>query len=202
MEFILLASAHFVALLSPGPDFFLILQASLRLPLRYAITVCTGIAAANAVYLCCAVLGLEVVREMDGLMMILRVLGAIYLVFIGIMLLRSPLHSFEEEGEKRFLHGRSYLRQLTIGFMSGIFNPKNAIFYLSLFTVMVSDHTPLPIRGLYGLWMTLVVFLWDTLVVLLLGRNRIKAGLGRGVFVLEKVAGVMLTCFGLFLPFA
>ena len=83
MEFLLLASAHFVALLSPGPDFFLILQASLRLPLRYAISVCVGIAAANVVYLCCAVLGLEVVREMDGLMTVLRILGAIYLVFIG-----------------------------------------------------------------------------------------------------------------------
>ena len=32
MEFLLLASAHFLALLSPGPDFFLIMQASLRLP--------------------------------------------------------------------------------------------------------------------------------------------------------------------------
>jgi threonine/homoserine/homoserine lactone efflux protein len=201
MEFLLLASAHFIALLSPGPDFFLILQASLRLPLRYAISVCAGIAAANAVYLCCAVLGLEVVRQMDGLMTVLRYLGAIYLVFIGIMLLRSQMHSFAEDDGKRFLHGRSFARQFSIGFMSGIFNPKNAIFYLSLFTVMVSDHTPLPIRGLYGLWMTLVVFLWDTLVVLVLSRNRIKAGLGRGVFLLEKAAGVMLACFGLFLPF-
>ena len=32
MEFLLIASAHFLALLSPGPDFFLILQTALRLP--------------------------------------------------------------------------------------------------------------------------------------------------------------------------
>ena len=32
MEFLLLASAHFLALLIPGPDFFLKIQASLRLP--------------------------------------------------------------------------------------------------------------------------------------------------------------------------
>jgi threonine efflux protein len=201
MEFILLASAHFVALLSPGPDFFLILQASLRMPLRYAITVCAGIAAANAVYLCFAVLGLELVRQLEGLMTVLRYCGAIYLVFVGIMLLRSPRHSFEREGQNPFLHAEHFGRQFSIGFMSGIFNPKNAIFYLSLFTVMVSAQTPLVIRGVYGLWMTLVVFFWDIFVVVMLSRKRVKARLGQGVFLLEKIAGVMLTCFGLFLPF-
>ncbi len=201
MEFILLASAHFVALLSPGPDFFLILQASIRMPLRYAIAVCAGIAAANAVYLCCAVLGLEFVRQMDWLMMVLRYLGAVYLIFIGLMLLRSQKQSFENDQKNPFLHADRYGRQFSLGFMSGIFNPKNAIFYLSLFTVMVSDQTPLAIRGVYGLWMTLVVLLWDTLVVLVLSRKRIKASLGQGIFVLEKMAGVMLACFGLFLPF-
>lgn len=202
MEFILLASAHFVALLSPGPDFFLILQASLRMPLRYAVTVCAGIAAANAVYLCCAVLGLELVRQMDGLMTVLRYVGAIYLVFIGIMLLRSRKQSFENNQQSSFLHKEHYGRQFSLGFLSGIVNPKNAIFYLSLFTVMVSGETPLVVRGLYGLWMTMVVFFWDTFVVLLLNRKRIKASLGNTVFLMEKVAGVMLTSFGIFLPFS
>lgn len=201
MEFILLASAHFVALLSPGPDFFLILQASLRMPLRYAITVCTGIAAANAVYLCCAILGLELVRQMAWLMTVLQYLGAIYLVFIGIMLLRSQTHSFESNQRSTLLHAQHYGRQFSLGFISGIFNPKNAIFYISLFSVMVSEQTPLAIRGLYGLWMTLVVFFWDTLVVIVLSRSRVKAGPGKGLFLLEKVAGVMLASFGLFLPF-
>ena len=42
MEFLLLATAHFLALLSPGPDFFLIMQASLRLPLRYGFAICAA----------------------------------------------------------------------------------------------------------------------------------------------------------------
>ncbi len=201
MEFILLASAHFLALLSPGPDFFLILQASFRMRLRYAITVCAGIAAANAVYLCCAVLGLELVRQMAYLMTAFRYLGAVYLIFVGIMLLKSQKQSFDDNQQNAVLHTEQYGHQFVLGFMSGIFNPKNAIFYLSLFTVMVSDQTPLAIRGLYGLWMTLVVFFWDTFVVIMLSHNRIKAGLGRGIYLLEKVAGVMLICFGLFLPF-
>ncbi len=47
-----------------------------------------------------------------------------------------------------------------------------------------------------------VVFCWDTAVVLVLSRDQIRGRLGRGVYLVEKVAGVMLASFGLLLPFA
>lgn len=80
MEFVLIASAHFLALLSPGPDFFLIIQTALRMPMRYALSVCAGIAAANGLYLTIAVLGLEAVRNMHFLMTVLKYLGSGYLI--------------------------------------------------------------------------------------------------------------------------
>jgi hypothetical protein len=38
-------------------------------------------------------------------------------------------------------------------------------------------------------------------VVVVIGRDRIRELLGRSIFVIEKVSGVMLTLFGLLLPF-
>lgn len=170
MEFILIASAHFMALLSPGPDFFLILQTSLRMRLRYAFAVCCGIATANGLYLVFAVAGLEVVREMTFLVLVLKYLGGAYLVYIGILLLRAPARLIENQIDKGGgIHVESIRRQFVMGFMSAILNPKNAIFYLSLFTVMVSSHTPLGIRALYGLWMTGMVLVWDIGIASLLG---------------------------------
>lgn len=201
MEFLLIATAHFLALLSPGPDFFLILQASLRLPLRCGIAISGGIATANGIYLLCAILGLEMLREMTLLMEILRYLGAGYLLFLGIMLLRAPVQTLEQRDSRNFIGSHSMTRQFLIGFTSGILNPKNAVFYLSLFTVLVSPQTPLILRSLYGLWMTMVVFSWDCLLVLVLGRNQVRKRLGSGVFYLEKAAGIMLAAFGLMLPF-
>jgi len=161
MEFLLIASAHFMALLSPGPDFFLILQTALRMPLRYAFAVCFGIAAANGLYLIIAVTSLEAVREMTNLMFILKYFGGAYLLYIGIMMLRAPLRSLEYTNRKNILWVKSIKRQFTMGFMSAILNPKNAIFYLSLFTVMVSSETSLFVRSLYALWMTGIVLIWD-----------------------------------------
>jgi len=201
MEFALIATAHFLALLSPGPDFFLILQASLRLPFRYGVAICAGIASANGVYLLCALLGLEAVKEMAWLMTTLRYAGALYLIFLGVMLLRAPRQTLVRKAPATFLQERNIGRQFMIGFMSGILNPKNAIFYLSLFTVMVSDQTGLTTRWLYALWMTSVVFLWDCGVVIVIGRERVTTWLGRGVYYIEKISGTMLALFGLLLPF-
>lgn len=201
MEFLLIATAHFLALLSPGPDFFLIMQAALRLPFRYGFAICAGIASANAVYLLCALLGLEAIREMTWLMTTLRYVGALYLIFIGVMLLKAPRQAIEGKTPQNFLQEPHLGRQFMIGFMSGILNPKNAIFYLSLFTVMVSDQTGLTTRWLYALWMTAVVFVWDCGVVIVIGRDQVTAWLGRGVYYLEKVSGAVLALFGLLLPF-
>ena len=52
-----LALAHFLALLSPGPDFFLILGHAVRHRLRGALYICLGIALGNALYICLAVSG-------------------------------------------------------------------------------------------------------------------------------------------------
>ena len=201
MEFLLIASAHFLALLSPGPDFFLVMQASLRLPLRYCFAICAGIAAANGVYLLFAVLGLEVVREAGWFLTPIKYLGGAYLLFLGIALLRAPLQSFDNRGNKSFLQVEDIQRQFLIGFMSAILNPKNAIFYLSLFTVMVSAETGLFTRFLYAFWMMSVVFLWDCGVVVALGRNGVKKRLGSGVYFIEKISGAVLAVFGILLPF-
>lgn len=201
MELALIATAHFLALLSPGPDFFLILQASFRLPRRFGVSVCAGIAAANATYLLCAVCGLELIKETLWLMHLLRYFGAGYLIFLGVCLLRTPGPNLEEHPSRSLLHVHHMGRQFLVGFLSGILNPKNVIFYLSLFTVMVSARTGLAIRFLYALWMTAVVFIWDSGVVLLFGRKLLKLGMGRSIYIMEKVSGVMLTLFGILLPF-
>lgn len=178
------------------------MQASLRLPIRYGFAICFGIALANGVYLLFAVIGLEVVRETTWLVSLLKYLGAVYLVFLGIILLLAPLQSFDKQGSDSFLQVQNLKRQFIIGFMSAILNPKNAIFYLSLFTVMVSDQTEFLTRCLYALWMMSAVFLWDCGVVIAIGQERVKRTLGRSIYYIEKISGAALALFGIFLPFA
>lgn len=201
MEFVYIATAHFLALISPGPDFFLILQASLRLSRRAGLALCAGIAAANGLYLALAVAGVEVLRQVPGLLLAMRYLGALYLLWLGMLLLRAPRPDLDG-GEGVGGNGDDRPgRQFTRGLLAALLNPKNAVFYLSLFTAMVSPDTGMMRRGLYGLWMTVVVFSWDGLLVLVLGNPLVRRRLQGTVYILEKGAGAMLAIAGLTLPF-
>lgn len=50
-SFLLIASAHFLALLSPGPDFFLVARSALAAGWRTASGACLGIALANGLFI-------------------------------------------------------------------------------------------------------------------------------------------------------
>lgn len=96
-----------------------------------------------------------------------------------------------------FFNVESFYKQFSIGFLSGILNPKNMLFYFSLFTVLVSEETPLFTKYLYALWMVFVVFVWDSLVALFIGDYRIKRLFNNSIFYIEKCAGAALTLFGI-----
>ncbi len=197
MEFLLIASAHFMALLSPGPDFFLIMQTALRMRLQFAWAVCAGIAAANGVYISIAVLGLEYVKEMDSLIRTLHYAGGMYLLYLGFLLLKAPGPAPADATAPSILQVEKLSGQFLIGFTSGILNPKNIIFYLSLFTAMVSPQTPLVNRCLYGAWMAGLVLLWDMMIAAVINRQQIKQLPTTWIFRLEKFSGLALSCFGL-----
>ena len=197
MEFLLLASAHFLALISPDPDFFIIVQTSLKKPLRYAFVVSAGIASANAFYLLIAIFGLEAIKDMSSLTLILKYLGGAYLIFMGIMFLKSKKIVIRTHEDS--IDNGSLKSQFVIGFLSGFLNPKNAIFYLSLFTLMVSPGTSIFTRVLYGVWMSFVVLFWDMSIAVLIGNKVVKERLFSWIYSIEKFSGIILISFGFFI---
>jgi len=200
MEFLLLASAHFLALLSPGPDFFIVVQTALRKPFRHALFACFGITCANAIYIVIAVLGLETIREYQELLTLLKYMGGAYLVFIGYQLLKSPRINLNvEKINNENGNDLSVITDFIKGFLSGFLNPKNIIFYLSLFTVMVAVDTTFFVRSLYALWMCLIVLLWDVFIVLFVGLDKVKQQLSQWIYFIEKISGLVLATFGVLL---
>lgn len=76
-----LALSHFVALLSPGPDFFLLVGYAVRYRIRGSIGLCLGIAAGNALYIVLAIVGWGLLRQAPLLFLLIELLGAGYLLW-------------------------------------------------------------------------------------------------------------------------
>ncbi len=62
--FLVIAFTHFLALLSPGPDFFLILTSLLQKGARYTYGVILGITLGNAVILMVCIFGFMVLGNL------------------------------------------------------------------------------------------------------------------------------------------
>lgn len=155
-----LALSHFVALLSPGPDFFLLVGYAVRYRIRGSIGLCLGIAAGNALYIVLAIVGWGLLRQAPLLFLLIELLGAGYLLWIGSLLIRSRPATLAMESVRAARPG--FGRQLLLGLGSSLLNPKNALFYLALMTSLLGPAVTLLQQTVSGLWMVSVVFFWDT----------------------------------------
>ena len=186
-----LALSHFVALLSPGPDFFLLIGYAVRYRIRGSIGLCLGIAAGNALYIVLAIVGWGLLRQAPLLFLLIELLGAGYLLWIGSLLIRSRPATLAVESVRAARPG--FGRQLLLGLGSSLLNPKNALFYLALMTSLLGPAVTLLQQTVS------VVFFWDLLLVSAIALPQIQRRLGAIVWRLERAAGAILMLFGLWI---
>ena len=165
--FLALALAHFVALLSPGPDFFLLMGYAARYRLRGSAGLCIGIAAGNGLYILLVIMGWSALRQFAWLFTLIELSGALYLLWIGSHLVRSrPQTLALNETHERC---PSLRKQILLGLGSALLNPKNALFYLALMTALLGPDVTLLQQATCGVWMVMVVLVWDFALVSLMG---------------------------------
>lgn len=189
-----LALAHFVALLSPGPDFFLLVGYAVRYRMRGSTGLCVGIAIGNGLYILLAIIGWGILRQLPLLFTIIELLGALYLLWIGSLLIRSRPQTLTGTDARSTCPG--FGKQLLLGLGSSLLNPKNALFYLALMTALLGPSVTLLQQTMSGIWMTSVVLCWDLLIVMFIGLPQIQRRLTRGILWVERIAGGVLIIFG------
>lgn len=204
-EFLMLAVAHWLALVSPGPDFLLLLRNALRHGRRNGIGISLGIACANGVYIVMALAGFSALQHSPALLLAMKLLAGGYLAYIGwafIRASRSPQPPAWQRADHGMEEHRGFLKGFAAGFLSGGLNPKNGLFYLGLFTLMVGAATGMEIKMLYGAWMFAAVFVWDAALVLAGSDERVAARIARYFSRGEWLAGIILLLGGIALMMA
>ena len=198
-QFFFVAAAHFLALLSPGPDFFLVARTSIRAGWRRAANVCLGIAIANGVFILAAFSGITLFRPDSISFIAIQLAGCAYLLYIGQLFIRFAgrnsiaEHNVEADALKtESADVMSPYRESGMGFLSGILNPKNALFYVSLATLLGGTHTAMSLKVAYGVWMFSIVLLWDLLVAIFIGNRLFLRYFSQMLPWLERISGVIL----------
>lgn len=194
-QFLIVASAHFLALLSPGPDFFLVARTSASAGWRVATGACLGIALANGAFIVIAFAGLAVLRDGSRLFIALQLAGCAYLLYIGTLFVRHAGHDRLDALPAPEHIRAGWLRSLLAGFLSGLLNPKNALFYASLASMVSASSVGWKL--LYACWMFSIVLLWDLLVACAIGNQQVLRRFARALPWLQRVSGLMLIVLAL-----
>jgi threonine/homoserine/homoserine lactone efflux protein len=199
--FVTVAVAHFLALLSPGPDFVLVVKSAIKNNGKNAIGVAMGIASANALYITLCLIGVGSILAASIFIMVgLKIVGGLFLIYLAIQALRARKVSYNNLDVANPTNSdvikTTFFKEFITGFMSGILNPKNLLFYLSLFTVVLTPEIGIAFKLGLGIWMTAIVFLWDLSVIFILSTQKIRSKFIKAAYYIDKVTGVLLGLIG------
>ena len=193
VEYGALMLAFGIGAVSPGPDFAMVLRQSIAHGRHAAIMTSAGIASAIFVHGAYTVLGIGLlVAQSIVLFNVLKVLGTLYLLWLGISALRAPAPSAPDDLDAPARRVMGARKAFAIGFLTNMSNPKAVLFFLSLFTTIVSAHTALGLKGAYVASMSVMLFCWFALVSVFFTTPRIRAGFYKMGQWFNRATGVAL----------
>ncbi|MCF6326031.1 MAG: LysE family transporter [Devosiaceae bacterium] len=198
VEFLTILGAFGIGAISPGPDFAMVLRQSIAHGRSTAIVTSAGIASAILVHGTYTILGLGLIVAQSLIMFtILKFAGAAYLIWLGIAALRAPAPKEATNFNEANGAGQTWLKAFSIGFLTNLLNPKAVLFFVALFSVLVSADTAIIWQGVYIISMALMLLIWFVLVSLFFTEPRIRAGFYRMGKWFNRVTGVALILLAL-----
>lgn len=188
--------------LTPGPDVLFIVSQGLRSGARAGVVAALGISAGCLVHVVAAAVGVgALIAASATAFMVLKWIGAAYLVFIGLRMLGSR-GSTQALGDAAVLSMRQvFLR----AFWTNALNPKVALFFLAFLPQFIAPGTAhaswsfLALGLVFTFNSTWVNIGYGVLAAWIAGR---MATLRRGFVWMDRIAGALFVGFGLRLAFS
>ena len=192
-EFILIALAHFFAVASPGPDFAIVLKQSIQHGRRNALWTSFGVGLAILLHVGYCLLGVAVLlAQSPTVFMALKYLAGAYLAYIGFQALRSAKPGTTKDEIVDLQTQESILIAFRRGFFTNALNPKATLFFMSLFTLVISQSTPLSVQAVYGGYMALATWLWFSFLSLILSKPNVRGFFQKSGYWFDRGIGVIL----------
>jgi len=174
-QFFMIAAAHFIAVASPGPDLAVVIKQSIKYGKRNALLTSIGIGSAILIHVIYSALGIGLlIKQYPALFDILKYLCASYLIYIGYQSLNVRAAAPVQFNDKVDSHQQSLSNAFNLGFITNVLNPKATLFFLSIFSVVVSDKTPNYWFVIYGTYLSLATMMWFSFISLILSKRYIR----------------------------
>jgi len=185
-----------VGVVSPGPSFVLVARTAVSASRSEGVAAAMGMGAGGVVFAVAALLGLQgLLLAAPSVYLVLKVLGGLYLAYLGIRIWLSARHPLPVVGLT--LKRTTRFDALVLGFTTQVSNPKTAIVYASVFAAFMPAAQSLA----FALVLVALVFTieasWYTVVALALSSERPRGAYLRYKAWVDRIAGGVMVMLGM-----
>jgi amino acid exporter len=189
----------FFGLISPGPNFFVVIETTLNFGRSAGFVTGLGAATGDAVYATCGLFGAAQFIAAGGRVMRgVEFLGALYLLWLGIRMFRRRSATSTNPGSPS-VSNRSAGRHFWRGLVTDLANPKTVVFFTSIFTVAVHPESSSALRAAMLVGIVLTSIAWRFMLSIIFSIPTIRRPYERTEPIVERVFGGILCLFGLHL---
>jgi threonine/homoserine/homoserine lactone efflux protein len=182
-KLLLVVGVTTLAMLSPGPDMVLVMRNTVTGDRRRGSLTALGILTGNMFHIGYCTLGIA----------LLRVASALYLVYLGVQSLRSrDTTKTEADASAGSRPTNAYWQ----GFINNVLNPKGSLFYLGVFSQLITPEMSFAQTTLLIAVMVGVSAVFWIVFVQTLHMPMIRAGLDKSKVAINRAFGVVLILFG------
>lgn len=188
------------ALASPGPDFFMISSVSLSRGRWAGVQASAGIALGNFIWAALCTFGLGLVfAKMHGLMVVIRVCGGAYLVYLAYQLWKGSFKAEATTDDDTAVNTVAEDRRrhpFVTGLLTNATNPKALAFFTSIFAFALPKDASLGTQGAMLFMIAFMSILWFALVSYFLSTASVRKSYTRWSRWIDRFAGTFLGFFG------
>ena len=162
----------FLAVMSPGPDFLMVLKNSLTYGRKAGIISALGIATGCLISFTLVMAGLKVLFAYKIFKLILSLACGAYLVYMGVMSIRSkPSHSHIDCQRQQQLPLLTYYRN---GLLTNVLNPKLYTMAIAILTFPEQQHPTLATNIAIVISQSLMALVWFIAVSLIFSHGKVQ----------------------------
>jgi threonine/homoserine/homoserine lactone efflux protein len=186
-----------IGAVSPGPSFVMVARVAVSTSRPNGIAASLGMGLGGVVFAAAALLGLQAVLLAVPVLYIgLKVLGGLYLCYLGYRIFSAAKESLQVDGTST-RQDASLHRSFLLGLTTQVSNPKTAIVYASVFAAFLPEAFSVP----FAVCLLCIVFAieagWYAIVAVLLSSFRPRRAYLRCKTLVDRTAGAVMVGLGL-----
>ncbi|SMS01588.1 Threonine efflux protein [Vibrio mangrovi] len=202
-----LAGIHWIALMSPGPDFALVVQNATRYGRTTGIYIAFGLSFGILTHSILSLTGISLIVHTHPVWFaLIQIAGGSYLAYLGFSTIKSLYQRWKNRHQPQkpqsvslWLENRK--QAFSKGFLTNILNPKALVFFISLMSSLIPAGFSASgkLMALVILWS--LSFLWFAILAWLLSSQRLQNRLQSAAVYIDGLCGGIFTLLGLMIGY-